>query len=275
MDKFAVFVDAGYLFAEGSKQYSQTGTRPVPRRSIQLDQEGAIETLLSTDFVVTKNADLLRIYWYDGVVGGQLSHQQLELAGRDDVKFRAGVVNPAGQQKGVDSMIVTDLIELSRNHAIADAILVSGDGDLRIGVQIAQSFGVRVHIVSIEPSGLFDQSRSMLLSQEADTTIEWSRVGVAGFLTVREGHEATVAGRDSEDGIDPSDGRILEGAVREVMARPIDGELSGHDLNQGIPKELDGQLLRACRGALGRDLDRQESSYMRKLFRSLASTDAS
>jgi uncharacterized LabA/DUF88 family protein len=34
-------------------------------------------------------------------------------------------------------LIGTDLIELARNHAISDAVLLSGDEDLRIGVQIA------------------------------------------------------------------------------------------------------------------------------------------
>ena len=46
-----------------------------------------------------------------------------------------------GRQKGVDSLIVTDLIELARNHAISDAVLLAGDEELRIGVQIAQSLG--------------------------------------------------------------------------------------------------------------------------------------
>ena len=68
------------------------------------------------------------------------------------MKLRLGIVNLAGQQKGVDSLIVTDLVELARNHAITDAILLSGDEDLRIGVQIAQSFGVRVHLIRIEPT---------------------------------------------------------------------------------------------------------------------------
>jgi uncharacterized LabA/DUF88 family protein len=54
-----------------------------------------------------------------------------------DVKIRLGYINGAGQQKGVDSLIVTDLIELARNQAISDAYLVSGDGDLRVAVQIA------------------------------------------------------------------------------------------------------------------------------------------
>lgn len=130
----------------------------------------------------TNNASLLRIYWYDGVLNRGLSPEQQGLADMDDVKLRLGLVNAQGQQKGVDSLIVTDLVELARNHAIADAILLSGDEDVRIGVQIAQSFGVRIHLVGTEPSR---GSQSRYLTQESDTTTEWSKVDIGEFLTLK------------------------------------------------------------------------------------------
>jgi uncharacterized LabA/DUF88 family protein len=43
------------------------------------------------------------------------------------------------------------LIELARNQAICDATVVTGDSDVRVAVQIAQSFGVRVHLIGLEP----------------------------------------------------------------------------------------------------------------------------
>jgi uncharacterized LabA/DUF88 family protein len=49
-------------------------------------------------------------------------------------KVRLGFVNRAGEQKGVDSLIVTDMISPARNRAMADAVLRSGDEDLRVGV---------------------------------------------------------------------------------------------------------------------------------------------
>ena len=79
------------------------------------------------------------------------SQEQLDLAHSDDVKLRLGFINEYGQQKGVDSLIVTDLVELARNHAISDAVILSGDEDIRIGVQIAQSFGVRAHLTGSGP----------------------------------------------------------------------------------------------------------------------------
>jgi uncharacterized LabA/DUF88 family protein len=65
--------------------------------------------------------------------------EQLSLAEADNVKPRLGQINDFGQQKGVDSLIVTDLVELSRNGSIGDALLLSGDEDVRIGVEIAQN----------------------------------------------------------------------------------------------------------------------------------------
>ena len=65
------------------------------------------------------------------------------------MKLRLGQLNSEGQQKGVDSLIVTDLIELARNKAISDAVVLTGDEDIRVGVQIAQSLGVRVHLLGI------------------------------------------------------------------------------------------------------------------------------
>ncbi len=78
--------------------------------------------------------------------------EQQDLADSDDVKLRLGVIAYTGRQKGVDSLIVTDLIELARNHAITDALLLSGDEDVRIGVQIAQTYGVRVHLLGVQPA---------------------------------------------------------------------------------------------------------------------------
>ena len=111
--RFALFVDAGYLYADGSKVLSPAGSTPLQRRAVELDQDATIDKLLETAAAKTNGAALLRVYWYDGVLPGGLSESQRSLADTDNVKFRAGVVNSAGQQKGVDSLIVTDLIELS------------------------------------------------------------------------------------------------------------------------------------------------------------------
>ena len=83
---------------------------------------------------------LLRVYWYDGASQGP-TPQHNTLARLADVKVRLGLVNSYGQQKGVDSLIVTDMLTLARNRAMAHCVLLSGDEDLRVGVQMAQECG--------------------------------------------------------------------------------------------------------------------------------------
>ncbi|MCL2075272.1 MAG: NYN domain-containing protein [Betaproteobacteria bacterium] len=165
MDRYAIFVDAGYFFAAGAqaafKQY-------VSRRQVVLKSSPAamIADLCSKAGRVVDNLPLLRTYWYDATPSSRLTMEQSALAMLPGVKLRIGVLNNIGKQKGVDSLIVTDIIDLSRNRAIADAVLMTGDEDLRIAVQVAQSFGVRVHLL-----GCGDLSRNMseYLQMEADS----------------------------------------------------------------------------------------------------------
>src|SRR5665213_2998834 len=180
MTRIAICVDAGYLFAQGS--VALTGTKQQ-RTLLVLDPPKAIDELMAIARAKAPDATLLRIYWYDGsqaYKGPTL--EQGQLAHLDNVKVRLGFINSAGQQKGVDSLIVTDLIELARLGAICDAVLLSGDEDVRVGVQIAQNYGVRIHLLGITPSR---GSQSKALLQEADTTTEWGKVTVAKFLSVR------------------------------------------------------------------------------------------
>jgi len=174
MDRVAVFVDAGYVFAQGSVLLAG---RKLPRAEISLAHDEAIKAFGNFAARIS-GAPLLRVYWYDGTSTGPTA-QHLTLAHLNDVKVRLGFVNSVGEQKGVDSLIVTDMIALARNRAISDAVLVSGDEDLRVGVQQAQEFGVRVHLVGIKPSR---GSQSRFLLHEADTTHEWSTDEISAFL---------------------------------------------------------------------------------------------
>jgi len=176
MRRTAVFVDAGYVFAQGS--ILVTGSKQG-RDTLSLDIPKVIEAL--SQVVTSKSTSpLLRIYWYDAIRAGRQSSEQTALADADDVKIRLGYVNTAGEQKGVDALIITDMAQLARNHAIADAVLLSGDEDVRVGVVLAQEFGVRVHLIGIHPARS-NQSRPLM--QEADTTSEWDEQTIRSFLT--------------------------------------------------------------------------------------------
>ncbi len=179
MTQIAVFVDSGYLFAQGS--VLMAGQRQ-PRRNLRLEVKRVLRALYKARQVVAHDARLLRVYWYDGVPrGSTTTPQQDEIAMAPYVKLRLGIIKADGGQKGVDSLIVLDLIELARNRAITDALIVSGDEDIRAGVLVAQNHGVRVHLLSVGPAR---GSQSPDLVKEADTLTEWQREDVADFLEV-------------------------------------------------------------------------------------------
>ena len=149
MDRCAVFVDAGYLYAEGGKL---TGHGPS-RRHVRLDASGANQFLV--DLAVTAcRLPVLRTYWYDGARDGIPTAEHQAISDLPNVKLRLGRLNRRNQQKGVDALIYHDLMTLARERAISDAFLLSGDEDLREGVRAAQEIGVRVTLIGIRtPSG--------------------------------------------------------------------------------------------------------------------------
>ncbi|MCJ2102492.1 NYN domain-containing protein [Methylobacterium sp. E-046] len=279
MSRVAVFVDAGYLFAQGS--VALTGSK-ASRTLLSLNETAVVAELTAAAKSKSENASLLRIYWYDGAIGSRgLTAEHSILAHTDYVKLRLGNMNSVGQQKGVDSLIVTDLIELARNHAISDALLLSGDEDVRIGVQIAQSFGVRIHLLGITPAR---GSQAITLLQEADTSTEWDRATVSKFLTVKP---ARAPAPLPAPGPAPSTGGTelpeAEGSlfadvdlanIERVAEYLVDG-LDTTELNDltlfwksssGVPREFDGRLLGYCRTEIKRDLSQAEKRHARAKF---------
>ena len=264
--RVAVFVDAGYLFAAGGLTIATTSQ---DRRGLALDVPLAIDRLKTTAASRAPETSLLRIYWYDGARHGRVSPEQRRIADSDDVKLRLGTISSAGQQKGVDSLIVTDLVELARNQAISDAVLLSGDEDVRIGVEIAQSFGVRVHLIGIEPSR---SNQSLALRQECDTTAEWSKAEVSEVLSLITSLEAIplVGGLEGIDDLDEGIESILSNVVDTFIKTLDRGRLNPlADLGERdpIPYEIDRLLLRMSGQEIGRDLDRPEVQYLRDQFK--------
>ncbi len=291
MDRVAVFVDAGYLFAQGS---ALLAGQKQPRKLVRLDEKSAIGELLAVANKAATGVPLLRVYWYDGAFRWPTAEQQI-LADMDHVKLRLGFVNSAGQQKGVDSLIVTDLIELARNHAISDAVLLSGDEDIRVGVQVAQTLGVRVHLLGIEP-GRGSQSKN--LRQESDTIHEMNKACVAKFLNVlpkqavpaapvaaavpavamvglaaaaQGGQQAPAVGANVA--IPPAAAPALTAIASQLLSTLTDDEikkLSGIlEQSPGLPSDLDGKLLAKARTVLHRKLDLAERRAIRVEFRQM------
>lgn len=276
LDRVAVFVDAGYLFAQGSVLIA--GSKR-PRRDVALDVPAIISELAVFAGTKALGCSLLRIYWYDGAIGGvRPTADQALLANSDHVKLRLGFVNSLGQQKGVDSLIVTDLIELARQKSICDAVLMSGDEDVRVGVQIAQNYGVKVHLLGIMPSR---GSQSPQLIQEADTASVWSLDTVSRFLNLRSATPVTPeAGSISLSDSAPAQiSQAFEGSgaldsavtkfVEGLQQSDLEGIVAYWETDRGVPTEFDRRLLPCGREAIGRDLDQREKRFVRSRFQML------
>lgn len=176
MNRYVVMVDAGYLLRQAIEIVSSKASTSRADLDIS-DPAGLIQVLLDKSSA-TLNLDgkeLLRVYWYDGVMANGFTPQQRSLVNVDDVQFRAGTINVRGQQKGVDSLIVTDLIELTSHHVICDAVLVTGDSDLAVGIEVAQKRGVRIAVLGVE-----DLAAGVAHHQSFEITSRADRVGMLG-----------------------------------------------------------------------------------------------
>lgn len=259
MLQIAVFVDAGYLYAQGSALLA--GSKQ-PRTRVRLNVPAMLADLLTEAKGAEPNARLLRIYWYDGLArGGSLNLEQRTVAESENVKCRFGTINSRGEQKGVDSLIVTDLIELARSHAISDTLIMSGDEDIRVGVQVAQTYGIRVHLLGIQPAR---GSQSPDLLAEADTIQEWGTNKVSAWMAVIEDQaselQAEALGQQGADWIE----RVVRTRVERLTVADAASifDFAQNNRNQ-IPQDFDRPSLGMARQALGRELDTAE----RKEFR--------
>jgi uncharacterized LabA/DUF88 family protein len=164
----AIFVDAGYLYAAAGRLVAGT----EDRRAFDVDAEGLIEALIDRARQVFADSRLLRVYWYDGARRRIHTLEQQSIAELPDVKVRLGNLNANNQQKGVDSLIRSDLESLARHRAISDAALLGGDEDLVSAVEAAQGYGARVHLWGIEAPEGRNQAEPLLWEVDSQRTLD-------------------------------------------------------------------------------------------------------
>lgn len=258
MRQYAVFVDAGYLCKAGGALIAGT---PVNRRNVQLNITPLIERIIETSKGLANERPLLRVYWYDGCPNGTRKSAEHSIIERqNDVKLRLGTINKEGQQKGVDTALVLDLVELAQNRAISDAIILGGDEDLHGGVIKAQALGVRVHILGVDGDGA-NQSSSMLA--EADRTAMWKREDLEGLIAVTQEDQPAQAPYIEPETIDPNlAAAALESAQRANLRDVL---MYWKVYDRGLPGDIDGRLLAGARHLLGRNLDTGEKRTLREL----------
>lgn len=247
MDRCAVFVDAGYVFAEGGKLCCGTGQR----RMLLLDPHGLCD-LLCKLARSGSGLPVLRTYWYDGAKGGVATTSQQLVGALPNVKLRLGRLNAQMQQKGVDALIYRDLMTLARERAISDAFLLSGDEDLREGVRSAQDMGVRVTLLGIAPASQpFNQSRDLV--HEADEVMVLDQAELSPIIRSRSTPPTTVAFSTAEP---LSEARQAAAAFATAWAaRATSVQLAAVNADKPrIPKLLDVDLADAVENRLGASL---------------------
>lgn len=299
MDRYAVFLDAGYFFAAGA--HAVTGQQKTPRKQISLKSPGkAVESLCSIASKQT-GLQLLRLYWYDAAAGSRPSLEQSNLAMLPGVKLRLGVLNNIGEQKGVDSLIVTDLIELARNKGISDAVIVSGDEDLRVAVQVVQSFGVRAHLLaagdpknnvsaslqmecdSVDslPDNWFSEHLVVTPAAPAPATISSLTASAEGATTrtaianpaLKGGAPATPAGTSpagqsaTAAGLADVAKKVSDELLSATTSVQIDALKTHFITSNSVPPEFDRRLIAVTAARLGgRQLTGDEMRHVRGIF---------
>lgn len=247
--RYAVFADAGYLWV----QFGQIlKGEPLARTRIEVDPRKMADALLAKAESLFPGKEFLRVYWYDGNIGPNLPIEfNRSLAAVDGFKLRYGTINTAGQQKGVDGLLMADLLSLAQNHAISDALLISGDGDLAPGVAAAQAFGIRVHRLELGPS----QATSPMLRNEVDANSVWETDAIREFIALTPAAEQE----------SPKEALLPAGVMDAFWQSltPEERHALASESGADIPGAIDKKLLFHVKCAIGRMLTDAERAEAR------------
>lgn len=283
----AIFVDAGYLLSQAITIVSKK--KATQRKELTLlDPPGLLGHLRAEAQTFAPKARLLRTYWYDGV-STSMTAEQSKIAGLPDLHFRGGTLHNK-KQKGVDGRIVQDLFELASEGVISDALIVTGDGDLSVGIEFAQRRGVRVAILGIEdiPNGV-SPNRHEALTFLADAVLTMGNAETTKYFAYTPAAKpvaapappaaapvvAAAAPTHAAAAAAAPDKAALEGIAKTVALGILPANLPA-TLNKagGIVADTDKQLLAEGRKVLGRALSTEERNYLRLAFRGLVTKAA-
>ncbi|MDR6892264.1 NYN domain-containing protein [Falsarthrobacter nasiphocae] len=153
MNRYVVLVDAGYLLASMARVLTGSSNRNM----IQVSWEKLVAQMkleiAERQESQSPGSQLLRVQWYDsppedseGKRSAEEAFYAIDAISR--TKTRIGRTS-FGNQKGVDVKLALDIVNLAMRGLVTDMYLVSGDDDLTEAVEIAQDYGVRVHLYNV------------------------------------------------------------------------------------------------------------------------------
>lgn len=277
MKRVAAFIDAGYLWVQVCTVLSGSYTS---RGGVNIDYDALRIVMLDEIKSQFPDSDFLRVYWYDGPGSAGKSAEHVAIEKLDDFKLRLGTRNSLGTQKGVDGLIIADIISLTQQKAITHALLVTGDSDIAPGVIAAQGMGLRAHLLSIGPS----VATSPYLAAEADFKRSWTQAEVSKFATAVA---ATILPPATVSPM-PVTGSVPATAISapvtidfEAVAKSTynfikNGNSSAaatlSTLAKGtfqLPQDVDRAMLWSAAQQVGRALDPIETKTLRSHFRNL------
>lgn len=241
MDRCVLLVDAGYVLAQSGTLLFDTNDRS--------DVSCAYPKLLAglQSYVATHaQFPVLRVYWYDGARDAIPTTDQLAIAALPNVKLRLGRI-VGSRQKGVDSLIIRDLMTLARERAVVTAYLLGGDEDLREGMLAAQDMGVRVVLLGIEAKK----------GNQADTLIRESDEHLVLPKDWLKPHFALAAQAEMFEGGEAGPQYATPEAVGAAFADAWAEKALGSEILEllgrapRIPRELDVRLIQFAERHLG------------------------
>jgi hypothetical protein len=231
VDRCALFVDAGYVLADGAMAVHGTSQRG----SVSWDYAGLVKLLtgLSRD---RTGLPVLRCYWYEATVEGRRTPDHETLADLPGLKLRLGRIRP-GRRECVETEMHRDLAALARNRSVSDAVIVSAEEDLTEVVAEVQDLGMRVVIVHIAVDGNWTISRP--LRQECDDIVEVTGAHLRPYVDLIAGAEP--ADRDEQYSNGSYQPRTFEARAYDPRGYPRRGLANGHSpgigavTHQGLP----------------------------------------
>ena len=249
MDRYAIFVDAEYLYAEGGLLCCNSPDR----------QEILLYGLGANDFLVGLAADVcglrpLRTYWYDSSGDGVPTSAQQMIASLPNMKLRLEDGGGRGRSP-VSAAIERDLTTLARARAVCDAFLLSADAELADSVREVQDLGVRVILINVA-SRDERSDRPGVLANEADEVVKLTKDDLSRFIRRRRAPDD--AASDTYDPVESVAAAAAEFAER-WLDRASDEEFDILlDHRPRIPESLDGDLLYAVENVVGGSLRGQD-----------------